>query len=179
MTIAASVVSARLLLLSQANDPASHLPIFTFLDKERMHIPFFHKQSPFQTSSMTVYAYDVDPNVPIAPPVNFASSPPMIILYDLFLILRNIATLPLVFTPWPLFGIDASIGGLILQVVAFVVSLVISGVLLASLGLGVPAPWIAMGLAWIGLTGIKLAQGKTIIPPRRTNRKFAAEAWFA
>jgi hypothetical protein len=128
---------------------------------------------------MTVYAYDVDPNVPIAPPVNFASSPIMIILYDLFLILGNIATLPLVFKPWPMPGVDVSIGGSLLQVIALLVSLVITGILLTSLGLGVPAPWIAILLAWIGLAGIKLVQGSTITPPRGRNPKFAKEAWFA
>jgi hypothetical protein len=128
---------------------------------------------------MTVYAYDVDPNVPVAPPVNFAAPPLMIIVSDLFLILRNIATLPLVFKPWPLPGVDVSFGGSLLQVVALVISLAITGMLLASLGLGVPAPWIAVLLAWIGLAGIKLVQGSTIIPPRGRNEKFAKEAWFA
>ena len=128
--------------------------------------------------SMTLYAYDVDPNVPTAPPVNLAASPPMVLLYDGLIILRAIATLPFVFIPRPLAGIDITFDGLALQVVAFIVSLGVSGMILAALGIGVPTPWIAFVLAWIALAVIKLVQGEAIIPPRVGSNEYDKEAWF-
>ena len=127
---------------------------------------------------MPVYAYDVDPNVPTAPPVNFSASPPMVLLYDGLVILRAIATLPFVFVPRPLAGIDITTSGLALQVVAFIVSLGVSGIVLAALGLGIPAPWLAFILAWIALALIKVVQGEALIPPRVGSTEFDKEAWF-
>lgn len=127
---------------------------------------------------MPVYAYDIDPNVTANPPINFSASPPIVLLLDLIVILKHIALLPVVFSPFPRPGVDLTTGGILLQIIAFTSSVFVTGMWIASLLLGVPAPWIAMGIGYAVVTGIQLMQGKTVIPPTGGKEGFEDEAWF-
>lgn len=128
---------------------------------------------------MPVYAYDIDPDVTTTPPINFSSSPPIVLLLDLLIILKNIALLPVVLSPFPRPGIDLTTGGILLQAVALIASLFVTGIWIASLSFGVPAPWIAMGIGYGIVTVIQLLQGKTVMPPSGGKEGFEDEAWFA
>lgn len=128
--------------------------------------------------NMPVYAYDIDPNVTATPPINFSASPPIVLLLDLIVILKHIALLPVVFSPFPRPGVDLTTGGILLQIIAFISSVFVTGMWIASLLLGVPAPWIAMGIGYAVVTGIQLMQGKTVIPPTGGKEGFEDEAWF-
>jgi hypothetical protein len=127
---------------------------------------------------MPVYAYDIDPNVTATPPINFSASPPIVLLLDLIVILKHIALLPVVLSPFPGPGVDLTAAGILLQIFAFVASVFVTGIWIASLSFGVPAPWIAMGVAYAVCTVIQLMQGKTVIPPTGGKEGFEDEAWF-
>jgi hypothetical protein len=130
---------------------------------------------------MPVYAYDVNPNVAIAPPVNFAAAPAFILGYDFFLILRYLYLVPSSFFPPHVPGLPTAPYGALIQIVSLLISLALWAMWMATLWFGVPTPWISAVIGAVVIKTMSGMQGDRVIPPtlRADSARFTGEAWFA
>ena len=132
-------------------------------------------------ASHTITVYDVQlshPERDIDPPPYFHSSPLEILRADLKLVLRHAAEIPYIFVPLP--GRrntqkDITVTGLLMQVVFFLVSLVVTGVLGWTLFVGIPMPWLALLLLVIVILLIGRVQGS---PDPQPEDDYQDEAWL-
>jgi hypothetical protein len=130
---------------------------------------------------MPVYAYDVNPDVAVAPPVNFAASPGFILGYDFYLILYFLYLVPSSFFPPHVPGLPVAPYGALIQIVSLLISLALWAMWMATLWFGFPIPWISAAIGAAVIKTLSWLQGDRIIPATLDARsaRFTGEAWFA
>lgn len=94
------------------------------------------------------------------------------------LVLRQLHLVPLIVLPVHRSGNNVANSGAILQVVAFLASLIITGLWIATVFLGFPMPWIAFAVSYVIVNTVVILQGKVIIHSNISEEGFEEEAWF-
>ncbi|WVR06696.1 hypothetical protein IAU60_003728 [Kwoniella sp. DSM 27419] len=126
--------------------------------------------------------YDVVMNDPQnrTPLVFSLDSPLLTIWRDLFIVVRNLPILPLVFWPIPKPGVDVTHSGVGLQLLLTVVSLAITALALGSFFSGVIAPVLVavMLAAWIGIINVIKGKDRVIGQTIPGDDKYPNETWL-
>jgi hypothetical protein len=131
------------------------------------------------STTMSVYAYDVNPNVAVTPPVNYAAAPASILGSDFRLIISFLCLVPSSFFPPKVPGLPVAPHGTLIQVVSLLISLVLWVMWMATLWLGVPTPWISAIIGAVVIKTMSGMQGDRVIPSTVSGVGFGGEAWFA
>jgi hypothetical protein len=129
----------------------------------------------------TVVAYDVVCVLqPGGAPQRFREAPWRLIARDLVFVLLNLWEVPFMFVPIRMNTGDASVWGVLAQVLAVVVSLILTVAVIVSMFLGLPAPILVAIVIIIFVAICNVVQGSYIRESKGTNVKEGTEneAWF-
>ncbi|WVF69080.1 hypothetical protein IAT40_003854 [Kwoniella sp. CBS 6097] len=129
-----------------------------------------------------VAVYDVVNDDPTdETPVSFQVDSPIVMLWrDLWILIKNRRTLPLILSPLPSLGVDATNNGLFQQVGLVLVSILITILCLASFFVGIPMPVLAVGVlsGWIILVNAFQPKDRVTRQTVVGDDKFDKETWL-
>ncbi|OCF35065.1 hypothetical protein I316_03105 [Kwoniella heveanensis BCC8398] len=129
-----------------------------------------------------VAVYDVVNDDPTdETPVSFQVDSPIVMLWrDFWILVKNRRTLPLILSPLPSIGVDATAGGLMEQIGLVFVSILITILCLVSFFVGFPMPVVAVGVlsGWILLVNLVQPKDRVTWQTIPGDDKFEREAWL-
>ncbi|WVQ96578.1 hypothetical protein IAU59_003683 [Kwoniella sp. CBS 9459] len=129
-----------------------------------------------------VAVYDVINDDPTdETPVSFQLDSPLVMLWrDLWILIKNRRTLPLIFSPLPSRGVDATYKSLSQQVGLVFISILITILFLASFFVGIPMPAVAVGVLSGWIIFVNAVQPKDRVTKQTVvgDDKFEKETWL-